>query len=155
MAHFNPALQRSQPYGASGHPNRKLSSFISRQARLKDHLTEIMRKLLHHIEGTGRLGPNSRFVTVRYCIDIWRETIPMGSGRSGIVWRADGFIWRTNNELPRGSEQVLELEGGQRLDIRVSEDCLSRSGFVVKDLKPFSSPWSDMLGVSPALHSVE
>ncbi|HUS18782.1 MAG TPA: hypothetical protein VMZ25_03970 [Terriglobales bacterium] len=88
-----------------------------------------MLKLLQHLEGDGVFASGEQSLPVRYCLDLWQETIPLGSGRSGGMKRADGFIWSLENNFPGGKGQTLTLEDGRKLDVRLDGAASGRAKF--------------------------
>ncbi|HUR37738.1 MAG TPA: hypothetical protein VM009_07965 [Terriglobales bacterium] len=90
-----------------------------------------MRKLLEHLEGDGQVGPDAdHLVSVRYCVDTWQESIPLGSGVSGGVRRMDGFVWALEGNFPEGRTQFLHLADGRKLEVRLDSARSGRAMFV-------------------------
>jgi hypothetical protein len=90
-------------------------------------------KLLHHLEGNGVFSADESSLPVRYCLDLWHETIPLGSGRSGGMKRADGFIWSPDADFPIGKNQMLQLQDGRMLRIRLEGTTAGRAKFSALD----------------------
>jgi hypothetical protein len=90
-----------------------------------------MRKLLEHLEGDGQIGPDAEhLLPVRYCVDTWQESIPLGSGVSGGVRRMDGFVWALDGNFPEGRTLILHLNDGRQLEVRLDSARSGRAMFV-------------------------